>query len=141
MIDINWNNFRSRFDERETTAFERLAYMLFCYEYHIAIGVFRFKHQTGIETEPIDSNGLKVGFQAKYYDTKLAANKGDIIESLQKTKSKNPELNKVLIYTNQEPSESSKKDEKKPVYQIEVESAAKEVGLTIEWRLPSARLH
>ena len=88
MTDINWANFKSKFYERERTVFERLAYMLFCYEFNIRIGIFRFKNQTGVETEPIDVDGLKAGFQAKYYDTKLSANKDDIIDSLKKAKSK-----------------------------------------------------
>ena len=100
MTDINWNNFKSKFNEKERITFERLAYMLFCYEFNIRIGIFRFKNQTGIETEPLDVDGLQVGFQAKYYDTKLSGNKEDIIDSLQKAKSKNPSLNKILIYTN-----------------------------------------
>lgn len=61
-----------------------------------------------------------MGFQAKYYDTKLSDNKDDIIDSLQKAKSKKPSLNKILIYTNQELSESSKKEEIKSAYQTEI---------------------
>ena len=137
MTDINWANFKSKFYERERTVFERLAYMLFCYEFNIRIGIFRFKNQTGVETEPIDVDGLKAGFQAKYYDTKLSANKDDIIDSLKKAKSKNPSVNKILIYTNQELSESSKKEKKKPAYLMEIEQAAQNIKLDIDWRLPS----
>lgn len=137
MTEINWNNFKSKFNEKERIVFERLAYMLFCYEFNIRIGIFRFKNQTGVETEPIDVDGLKVGFQAKYYDTKLSGNKDDIIDSLQKAKSKNPLLNKILIYTNQELSESSEKEKKKPAYQTEIEQAAEKISVAIDWRLPS----
>lgn len=137
MTDINWNNFKSKFNEKERIVFERLAYMLFCYEFNIRVGIFRFKNQTGIETEPIEVDGLKVGFQAKYYDTKLSDNKDDIIDSLQKAKSKNTSLNKILIYTNQELSESSKKGEKKSAYQTEIEQAAQKISIDIEWRLLS----
>jgi len=45
-------------------------------------------------------------FQAKYYEKSLGSNKADIIDSFRKAKSKNPELQKVLQYTNQELSES-----------------------------------
>lgn len=137
MTDINWSNFKSKFNEKERIVFERLAYMLFCYEFNIRIGIFRFKNQTGIETEPIDVDGIKVGFQAKYYDTKLSDNKDDIIDSLKKAKSKNPSLNKILIYTNQELSESSKKKEKKSAYQTEIEQAVQKISVDIEWRSPS----
>ncbi len=137
MIDINWNIFKSKFNEKESVVFERLAYMLFCYEFNIRVGIFRFKNQTGIETEPIDVDGLKVAFQAKYYDTKLAVNKDDIIDSLKKAKSKNAELDKILVYTNQELSETIKKDKKKPAYQIEIEQAALKIDLIVEWRVLS----
>lgn len=137
MVDINWNNFKAKFPDRESIVFERLAYMLFCYEFKISIGIFRFKNQTGIETESIEVDNLKVGFQAKFYDTKLSANKDDIIDSLKKAKSKNPSLNKILIYTNQELSESTKIDKKKPTYLVEIEENAKDLNIDIEWRVPS----
>jgi len=62
--------------------------MLFCYEHAIKNGISRFKNQTGIEMEPIDHNGEQIGFQVKFYDTKLSVNKDDIIESLKKAKAK-----------------------------------------------------
>jgi|SRR3989337_1137421 len=98
MTGLNWNIFKTKFHERERTAFESLSYMLFCYEHDIKIGIFRFKNQTGIETDPLEYKGEKIGFQAKYFETKLSENKGDIIDSLQKAKAKNPELNKILIF-------------------------------------------
>ncbi len=137
MIDINWNNYKSKFNGRERTEFERLAYMLFCYEYNIKIGIFRFKNQTGIETEPIEVDGVNIGFQAKYYDTKLSDNKNDIIDSLKKAKTKNSALNKILLYTNQELSESSSTTKKAPTYKSEIEKYANEINVAIEWRVPS----
>lgn len=136
MIEINWNNFRAKFNGKENSVFESLAYMLFCYEYGVRIGIFRFKNQTGIETEPIEVNGINIGFQAKYYDTKLSDNKNDLIDSLKKAKSKNPSLNKILIYTNQELSESRQKEQKKSAYQIEIEGTAQQLTLEMEWRVP-----
>jgi hypothetical protein len=137
MTDINWNIFKIKFNEREDKAFERLAYLLFCVEHGINTGIFRFKNQTGIETEPIIHEGETIGFQAKYYDTKLSENKGDIIDAVEKAKSKNPALNKILLYTNQELSESTKKAVKKPQYQADIEKKAKEIGVILEWRVPS----
>ena len=137
MIDINWNNYKAKFNGREKNIFESLAYMLFCYEHNIKVGIFRFKNQTGIETEPINFDGLKLGFQAKYYDTRLSENKTDIIDSIKKAKSKNSDLNKILVYTNQELSESSNKGQKKPKYLADIEEIAKQVGVEIDWRLPS----
>ena len=111
--------------------------MLFCYEFKQKFGVFRFKNQTGTETEPVRVDGKIVGFQAKYFDATISGKKDDIIDSLKKAKSKNPALDKILIYTNQEPSESKHKGKKLPTYLIDIEAAAKELNLEIEWRLPS----
>jgi hypothetical protein len=137
MTDINWNIFKVKFNGKEDRAFEQLAYLLFCAEHGIVTGIFRFKNQTGIETEPINLNGQEIGFQAKYYDARLSDNKDDIIESLSKAKNKNPDLTKILLYTNQELSESTKKSVKKPQYLVEIEKIAGEIGITLEWRVPS----
>ncbi len=134
---LNWNIFKTKFHQRERTAFESLAYMLFCYEHKIRIGIFRFKNQTGIETEPIEYNGEMIGFHAKYFDTKLSENKDDIIDSLRKAKAKNPRLNKILIYTNQEHSESRGKTTKKPAYMVAIEDAADNLKIDIDWRVNS----
>lgn len=137
MTGLNWNIFKIKFHQRERIAFESLAYMLFCYEHEIRIGIFRFKNQTGIETEPIEYKGETVGFQAKYFDTKLSDNKYDIIDSLQKAKTKNTVLDKILIYTNQEHSESRGKTKKKPAYLVAIEDAADKLKIKIEWRVNS----
>jgi len=137
MTALNWNIFKTKFHQREQASFESLAYMLFCYEHGIVQGIFRFKNQTGIETEPIDHNGISTGFQAKFYETKLSANKNDIIDSLKKAKRKNPSLKKILIYTNQELSESSAKNKKKPSYLQEINKAAAQLKVTIDWRVDS----
>jgi hypothetical protein len=137
MIDINWHSFKAKFNDRETKAFEQLAYMLFCAEHNIKIGIFRFKNQTGIETEPVIVDGKQVAFQAKYYDTKLTDNKDDMISSLRKAKKENPDLAKILFYVNQEFSESSKPQKKKPKYLEEIEAVAAESKVKIEWRVPS----
>lgn len=137
MVGLNWNIFRSKFHLRERAAFESLAYMLFCYEHGIKVGIFRFKNQTGIETEPILYQEKLTGFQAKYYETKLSSNKDDIIDSLRKAKSKNPNLQKILLYANQELSESRDKTKKKPAYQLAIEKVAAELDFELEWRVNS----
>ncbi len=137
MTEINWNIFKLKFNEREEKAFEQLSYTLFCAEHQIKVGIFRFKNQTGIETEPIWYENQWISFQAKYYNTKLSDNKTDIIDSLEKAKTKNPTLNRILLYTNQELAESSKKNTKKPQYQLDIENKAVEIGIILEWRVPS----
>jgi hypothetical protein len=134
---INWHIFNSRFNQREQAAFEELSYLLFCAEFDKKLGVFRYKNQTGIETEPIENDGKFYGFQAKYYISSISQNKTDIIDSIQKAKTKNSKLNSILLYINQELSESSKPNKKKPQYQIDIEDAAQQIDIEIEWRVPS----
>jgi len=132
---INWSNFKAKFDGKEQKAFESLAYFLFCNEHNIKIGIFRFKNQTGVETEPIQVGKDIVGFQAKYYETPLSSNTSDIIDSIKKAKDKNPKLTKIFIYLNQEFGEG--KEEKEPIYKKKIEDFAKSLGIEIEWRVPS----
>ncbi len=134
---MNWKAFSLKYDKRETWAFEQMSYLLFCAELNNRIGLFRYKNQTGIETEPIEKDGAFYGFQAKYYTTSISDNKADIIDSIKKAKSKNSQLNELLFYVNQELSESTTKSKKKPQYQLDIEKSAKAVGINIQWRVPS----
>src|SRR3989344_8729504 len=101
MEEINWNAFKTKFDGKEQESFERLSYLLFCDEFNKPLGLFRYKNQIGIETEPLEVDGKKIGFQSKFYETPLASNKAEIKDSLKKAKDKNSKLNKVIFYTNQ----------------------------------------
>jgi hypothetical protein len=133
--EINWKIFDLKYNNREQWAFEQLSYLLFCSFFENKIGLFRYKNQTGIETEPLEKEGKYYGFQAKYYSSSISQK--DIIESITKAKSKNPRLNIVYLYTNRELSESSKTDKKKPKYQIEIEKAAQQLNIEILWQVPS----
>lgn len=137
MNEINWQVFKSKFYEKEQKAFEQLSYHLFCGEHGISNGIFRYKNQTGIETNPIKINNHTIGFQAKYYETKLSENKNDLIAAIDKAKQKHPNLSKLLFYLNQEFSESSKPGILTSVLQQEVESSGRKLGVEIEWRVPS----
>jgi len=134
---MSWKIFSVKYDKRETWAFEQISYLLFCAEFNNRIGLFRYKNQTGIETEPIEKDGKYYGFQSKYYTTSIADNKDDIIDSIKKAKSKNKQLDELLLYINQELSESTTKRKKKPQYQLDIEKSAKAVGINIQWRVPS----
>ncbi len=134
---MNWKIFGVKYDKQETWAFEQMSYLLFCAEFKNRIGLFRYKNQTGIETEPIEKDGKFYGFQSKYYTTLIADNKDDIIDSIQKAKSKNKQLDELYLYINQELSESTTKSKKKPQYQLDIEKAAKTAGINIQWRVPS----
>jgi hypothetical protein len=134
---MSWKFFSVKYDKREAWAFEQMSYLLFCAEFDNRIGLFRYKNQTGIETEPIEKNGKYYGFQSKYYTTLIADNKDDIIDSIKKAKSKNKQLDELFLYINQELSESTSKSKKKPQYQLDIEKSAKVVGVNIQWRVPS----
>lgn len=132
---MNWKIFDLKYNNREQWSFEQLSYLLFCSAFGNKIGLFRYKNQTGIETEPLEKEGKYYGFQAKYYTSSISQK--DIIESITKAKSKNPELNIIYLYTNRELSESSKTDKKKPKYQIEIEKVAQKINIEILWQVPS----
>lgn len=134
---MNWNIFRVKYDKREMWAFEQMSYLLFCAEFNNSIGLFRYKNQTGIETEPIEQGGKYYGFQSKFYTNSIANNKKDIIDSIKKAKAKNKQLDEIFLYINQELSESTDKSQKKPQYQLDIENAAKAEGVNIQWRVPS----
>ena len=137
MVEINWSNFKAKFNGKEQKSFEHLSYLLFCSEHNKEAGIFRYKNQIGVETEPIQYVGKWIGFQSKFYETKISDNKEDIKDSITKAKTKNPNLNIILFYINQEFSESSKREQKEPKYKIEIENHAKAKKVEIEWRVPS----
>ena len=117
---VNWKAFELKNEKKEQWAFEEMSYILFCAEHNNRIGLFRYKNQVGIETEPITIEGKLCGFQSKYYTESIASNKKDIIDSIKKAKAKNVNISELYFYINQEFSESSKKTQKKPKYQQEI---------------------
>ncbi len=134
MQKANWNNFKAKFNGKEQESFQWLCYLLFCKEFNRNLGIFSYKNQWGLETEPIEADGKFIGFQAKFYEAKIDDNIKDIKDSISKAKIKNAKLNKILFYINQEFSESSKKDKKEPAYKKDIDDYAKSQGVEIEWR-------
>ena len=134
-VTINWGIFKVKFNGKENKAFESLAYYLFCNEHGNKTGIFRFKNQRGIETDPIKVGRDIIGFQAKYYETQISRNKKDVIDSIKKAKKNNSKLTKIFFYLNQEFSEGTGK--KDPQYKKVVENEAHKLGVDIEWRVPS----
>lgn len=137
MQEVNWGNFRAKFDKKEQKSFESLSYHLFCDEFGKPYGIFRYKNQPGIETKPIPVNGKQVAFQAKFYDTKISENVKDIKESIRIAKSGNPGLQHIIFYLNQEFSRSREPGREEPKYQIEIEEFAGRQGVQIEWKVLS----
>ena len=133
--EINWDNFKAKFSNTKQTSFERLCYLLFCKEFDRDIGIFRFRNQAGIETNPIEKNGQIIGWQAKFYETTLSSNKDDFIESINTTKTRYPTVNKIIFYTNQDFGQHPKKTD--PQYKLDIDAHAKSKNIEIEWRTAS----
>jgi hypothetical protein len=135
VVDINWNNFKAKFNNQEQSAFERLCYLLFCKEFGRDTGIFRFKNHAGIETDPVEKNGQVIGWQAKFYSTSLSEHKQDFVDSIDSAKARHPGITKLIFYTNQEFGQDAKKTD--PKYKTAIESHAKTKGVEIEWRTAS----
>jgi hypothetical protein len=131
LIKTDWEIFKAKFSENPRDAFEWMCYLLFCNEFKAKTGIFRYKNQSAIETNPISSNGVNVGWQAKFYETALSSHKNDILETITKAKRDYPDLNKIIFYTN---SEWGQNKGKEPQGKLDAEKKAKDNNLDIEWR-------
>ena len=137
IIDINWNSFRSKFNGREQDKFEELSYLLFCKEHGQDFGIFGYLNQTGIEKEPIEKNGVLVGFQAKFFETRISDNETKIKNGIRKAKQENQDIKVIYYYVNKNFTESSSKGVKVPKYKTRIENHASELGIDIVWKTPS----
>lgn len=131
LIKTDWRIFKAKFSANPQDAFEWMCYLLFCNEFRVKTGIFRYKNQSAIETNPISSNGVNIGWQAKFYEASLSSHKKDILETIIKSKRDYPDLDKIIFYTN---SEWGQYKGKEPQGKIEAEEKAKENNLEIEWR-------
>lgn len=134
LIKTDWNVFKTKFSSNPQDAFEWMCYLFFCNEYGAKTGIFRYKNQSAIETDPITVVEDCVGWQAKFYEHPLSKHKDEILDTLTKAKRDYPELTKLIFYTNSEWGQSKGKE---PKGKIEVEKKAKEINLGIEWRCKS----
>ncbi|MBQ0780900.1 MAG: ATP-binding protein [Thalassolituus oleivorans] len=143
MIKPNWDVFKAKFSDNPQHHFEWFCYLLFCKEFNRPCGIFRYKNQSAIETNPIDLDSRQLGFQSRFYETSLSSNKEDLLEMLDRAKRDYQNLTKLFLYTNQEWSQAfSKKNNpnrkaKKPLAQQEIDDKAVELGIELEWRAQS----
>lgn len=128
---INWDQFKIK-NEDPRKAFEELSYFLFCRKFKVSDGIFRYKNQPGIETDPILVDGSFVAFSSKFFDDKI--NPKEFIDSIEKAKGKNKKLNKIIFYTNKEFSEGKK--EKLSQDRKSIEEKAKKLKVDLEWVVP-----
>lgn len=136
MIKSDWNIFKAKF-KNYREYFEWFCYILFCLEFKKENGIFRYKNQAGIETNPIKENLDIIGWQAKFYETSLSSNKKDLLDTLDTCQREYPELNRLILYTNTEWSQSSTKGKSNSRTKIEIEEKAGEYGIILEWRTAS----
>jgi hypothetical protein len=134
MIKPNWDIFRAKFSNNPQDNFEWFCYSLFCREFKEEKGIFRFKNQSAIETEPIEKDGEVVGWQAKFYEVALSSKKGALIDTIEMAKRDYPNITKLLLYTNQEWGQTKGKP---PQGLLDVEEKADELGIEIVWRTAS----
>ena len=124
IIKPDWNIFKAKFSGKEPKEFERLCYLLFCREFNRPKGILRYKNQAGIETNPIDINGQKIGFQAKFFDSTLSSkHKTKFIQSIDITIKKHPKIQTIIFYINQDFSAGKKEPD--PKYKTDIENHAK----------------
>lgn len=138
MISPNWNIFKAKFNENPQKNFEWFCYLLFCNEFDKPVGIFRYKNQSGIETNPIKKGNKTIGWQAKFYETRLAENKSELLGTLDKVKRDYPEINKIILYTNQEWGQGRNKGSNNdPIAKQEVDQKAKDYEIELVWRTAS----
>ncbi len=135
MIKANWEIFRVKFSGTLQDNFEWFCFLLFCKELKKPYGIFRYKNQSAIETNPVKQGKDIVGWQAKFYDATLSNHERDLIRTLEKAKEYYPGISKVIFYTNQEWVQNNKG--KEPEGKKRVDGKASELHIQIEWRTAS----
>ena len=136
IVKPNWDIFRVKFQDSETTNFEYFCYLLFCIEFNKPYGIFGYKNQAGIEKNPIEVDGKTIGFQSKFYDDKLANKKSDLLKMLDTINKKYPAQNELKLYTNRDWGQGQEENDSKT--KQEIDEKAKSYGINIEWRTDEA---
>ncbi|MCV6638066.1 ATP-binding protein [Candidatus Albibeggiatoa sp. nov. NOAA] len=140
MIKPNWDVFKAKFSKNPQDNFEWLCYLLFCREFDKRFGIFRYKNQAGIETNLIHTDNEVIGWQAKFYDSKLSEKKSEIIEAIKKAKEHYPTtITTLYFYSHQDWTENTKEtdDKKKTQAQKDIEKSTSELGIKLVWKTAS----
>ena len=135
MIKPNWDIFKAKFSENPQNNFEWFCYLLFCEEFNKPHGIFRYKNQSAIETNPIKTSDEIIGWQAKFYNRTLSSHKDELIRTIEKAKRDYPNITKLIFYANEEWVQNNKG--KAPQGKIDVEKKAKEIKIAIKWNCAS----
>lgn len=101
MSMINWNKFQEKFGKNCHDEFENLARMIFRIEElnDPYINLIQLSNQAGIEVEPVEYNGEKISFQAKFFtgDTDYQSIKDSADKIIKYYRNK---ITKVILYCN-----------------------------------------
>lgn len=135
IIKPNWDIFKAKFSDNPQLIFQWYCYLLFCIEFRASYGIFRYKNQAAVETDPIEKDGEIIGWQAKFYETRLSEHKVDLIDAVIKCKRNHASITKLIIYTNQEWGQGQQEND--PKTKIDIEKKANDMNLTLEWRTAS----
>lgn len=100
MVKPDWKLFETKFSENPQKNFEWFCYLLFCKEFNQSYGIPRLYNQPGIETFPVEYDNEVIGWQAKYFSSKI--NKDDVLDSVKKAIEKYPKITKLILFSNQE---------------------------------------
>lgn len=135
MIKSDWNVFKAKYSENPQKNFEWFCYILFCRQYERPYGIFRYKDQAAIETDPIEKESEIIGWQAKYYETTLSQKKQDIEDTIKKAKKIYSKLSTLVFYTNQEWVQDNKGND--PKGKLDIEKTAKDLNIKVIWQCAS----
>lgn len=135
LVKPNWDIFKAKFSENPQDNFEWFCYLLFSKEYNQPYGTHRYKNQSGIETDPIRIGDEVIGWQSKFYEDTLSNHKEDLLGTLTKTKRDNPNITKIILYTNSEWGQGQ--GTKEPKAKIETEEKAQKLNIELVWRAQS----
>ena len=146
MVYPNWLAFAYKYRGREEDAFEDLARTLFRKEMGIKYGLFQRVNHKGNETDVVEKDGKVIGFQSKYFTNRINAKV--IIDSMKGAKENHPDQTHYYIYCNlafgnpRRRKGQKKSDPLPDITQPEesIEAVAKQLGLTIIWKLDKAIL-
>lgn len=125
----DWKEFEAKYAGKCEKALEALCRYLFKARFGIEDNLPYFHNHPGIETSPIQVGDDLIGFQSKFFDTKIEADR--IITSMETAASTYPTLTKYIVYTNKEFSLNKKKQ--KPAAQVQIEAEAERHGWDLIW--------
>lgn len=137
LVEINWGNFRAKFNGKEQKTFEWLCSLLFYKEHNHPLGASRYHNQAGIEADPITVDKDVIGWQAKFISSKIRDHKPDLIRAIDNAKKENSALTRIFFYLNVDFPPSSKSGVKDSTYKTEIEEHARCKGLNITWKTAS----